>query len=438
MDGKLLTSQRIPKSSNTLALLLIFINWIAYEWVFFFYPLEYGGPILLLLTYLIKLVFPILLVFRVGIPSFDLLNKYPHIGLYIIFFVFFLAWAIIPTMFYGDFIEFLKLLPRLILFLGTLMLFIKNPDTISYYAKLILGVVLLTLVQYIGNYFFRNYESWSSGYKFIFGSINSGMYFPGIPIPVLRFHGFWNEPSNAAGTAFSSFFFARYLFSLQSNKIWRYASYCSLISGFLCFSNAGYLAFGSALLFGAFFTHSQKSFRSFLKFTAIIGVTSILLLTAIFGRKYVADNYADNDYLRAFVGLREINPQIDFNTAYSGRIDLVDMTLSEISKNPLGKGIQVTGSEGIDSSASAPIFWLYLTGILGLILILSRESIVFSSAIKLAKKSHSLTYLVQAWIVILIQHTSYGSWMNPNYLIATAAVLSFSVNNSKRQVDKYH
>jgi len=431
----------MQKSNWKIAVLLIFITWISYEWIFFFNPLEYGGPVFLAFTFTVKLGLPILLILIIGMPSINLLNRNIHIGLYIIFFVLFILWATFPTLLFGDFLEILKLIPRFLLFVGTLTLFIKYPAAISAYGKLIFCVVLLALFQYFGNYLFRTYESavtiggaLMSGPYYLFGNVTSKMYFPGIDGPVLRLVGFWNEPSNASGTAFSSFFITRYIYNIQHNKVWKFASYFSLLAGLLCFSNAGYLAFGVALIFGSFVAYNNHQFMiRFLKTTSIILFASLFVLLALFGRSYVGNHYSGNSYLRAVVGLRDIDTQMA--NPNGGRIELVATAISEVIENPLGMGIQSIGNKGISASASAPVYWFYFTGIVGFIFLLFREGVFFSAALKCIKKAPVSIFLVQAWIVILIQQLSYGSWMNPNYLIISAAVLSLTVK--KRVVDGY-
>jgi len=81
------------------------------------------------------------------------------------------------------------------------------------------------------------------------------------------------------------------------------------------------------------------------------------------------------------------------------------------------------GSEGIDASASAPLYWLLLTGIPGLVLLLAREATLLASAVKLSRRSPAAVFLIQALVVVMTQHTVYGSWMNPNYFVLAVMVL---------------
>jgi hypothetical protein len=425
---------------GTLAVWLILLYWIVNEWIFFFYPEDYGGTSLDYLTNFIKLCVPILILVIAGIPSLEFFNRKVAIGLYTLFFLALIVWSTVPTVIYSNLIEVLKKIPRFLFFLAAIALFMKNPGAIRSCAKFIIVIVLFALAQYLSVYLFNATGSGFSvggapslaGPFGIFGNVTSMMFMPGIDLPVIRLAGFWNEPSNASASAFAAFFLSRYLFILDHRSVWRYASYCCLAAGFLCLSNAGYLALAVALLFGAFVVKKKFSMRRFAGLVMITALSLLFVFTALFGRGYVARNYPDNNLLHALVGVHHGHTDyVDQDDEYGGRIYLANMTISAITDNPIGIGLQPVGSGGgIDSSASAPLFWLYLTGIPGLVFLLLRETVLLFSAIYLVKRLPSSIYLVQAWIVVLVQQLSYGSWMNPNYQILAAAVLSMAAGVS--------
>src|SRR6185503_12023894 len=99
----------------------------------------------------------------------------------------------------------------------------------------------------------------------------------------------------------------------------------------------------------------------------------VLLASMIFVRGYVAENYPDNIWLRAVAGARDVSVDADQT---SGRLDLAKMTLEKSASTIIGEGIQEVGASGISGSASAPLFWLLLTGIPGLVLLLARETVL--------------------------------------------------------------
>ena len=430
------------KSNNSrLVVGLIFLYGIVYEWLFFFYPIDFGGTEFFYLTNLIKLGLPIVLIGIVGIPSFELLNRKGALGLYAFFYLALIAWSCIPTIIFGTPVDVLKQIPRFLFFLAVTSLFMKNPGAIRSYAKMMGAVMLFTLAQYLGVYLFNAFDSGVSlvsgvtlaGPFGIFGNITARIFLPIFDLPLVRLTGFWNEPSNASACAFAAFFLLRYLFIIEHRTFWRYSSYCCLAAGLLCLSNAGYLALGVALLFDVFFAKKKLSLRRFAGLVVRTSLSALLVFVALFGRQYVVLNYPGSYLLRAFVGIREVSLTSYYgpDQAYSGRIGLYKMVISTITDNPLGVGLQGIGSKGIDTSGSAPLLWLHLTGILGLVLLLLREAVLFSSAMHFAKQSTSSIYLVQAWIVVLVQHLSYGSWVTPNYLILAAAVLSMAAGVSR-------
>ena len=107
--------------------------------------------------------------------------------------------------------------------------------------------------------------------------------------------------------------------------------------------------------------------------------------------------------------------------------DTFDATLKEPEFLPaMLPNLLLMGSEGIAASASAPLYWLLLTGIPGLFLILSREAVLLVSSRALLRRHPRVLPLIQALIVVMVQHLSYGTWMNPNYFVLAAMVLACS------------
>jgi isoprenylcysteine carboxyl methyltransferase (ICMT) family protein YpbQ len=85
--------------------------------------------------------------------------------------------------------------------------------------------------------------------------------------------------------------------------------------------------------------------------------------------------------------------------------------------------------------ASAPFFWLTLTGYIGFVLIILREIFVFFGTLRLNRIYPTSIYIVQAYIVVLVQQSIYGVWMDPNYLIMVAFVFSLLSIKSKEIIN---
>jgi len=66
---------------------------------------------------------------------------------------------------------------------------------------------------------------------------------------------------------------------------------------------------------------------------------------------------------------------------------------------------------------------MYLTGFPGLFFLLIRDFNLFIALYKNIKINHNILFIGQALTVILVQQTSYGSLMDPNYFIVAVAVL---------------
>ncbi|MDO8341565.1 MAG: hypothetical protein Q7T48_00035 [Cellvibrio sp.] len=415
-------------SSDKLAVFFIFLYWILFEHVIFFNASEVGQS-MVALTVALKLLIPIGLLAYSGVQLTPIKNKYA--GYYLVIFVTFLGWIGLVTLFNGDLIEWFKLLPRFIFFIAVLSIFYKTPAAFYLFAKLLISYVIFALLQYVLTYATGAYDNpvlvtsyMSAGVTGLYANITSMMYFPSFSVPIVRLCGFWNEPSNASGTAFAAFFLSSLVFKKEGGATWKFASYACLTAGFLCFSTVGLLAFGLALLVGFILGNKEcnnpikSAFKLPIMVVAVGGVGA-----AIFGRAYVAENYADNDILRVIVGLRDTSQTED---VYSGRLVVIENTINHVAEHIFGTGLSAIDlSNNVMMSASAPMYWLLIGGILGLVLLLLRELMLVAACYKLAKSSPEHVYLVQALVAIMAQHLSYGSWMNPNYFILVAAIMSF-------------
>lgn len=419
---------------------LLFLYWLTYEHLAFFSAADLGGLAFLAITNLIKLGLPFLLLAYAGVPPRRTFARGAP-AFYLICFATFLLWAAVPTIVSGDPITWVKLLPRFVYFVAALSLFTRRPATFVLFGKVMIVYVLSALVQYILLYLTGAYTSpieWPNsrmaGPYASLGNITSMAYFPGIPVPVLRLTGYWNEPSHASACAFAGFFLGRYFVNIGESRIWRYASTTCLIAGILALSNAGYLALGSALVVGVFLDSGKligwRAIRTALVLPIGIGAIALVLL----GRKYVAENLPDNGFARAITGVRSVEGSSADPT--DGRLDLILSASRDVGKTVIGVGVQPVGDKGIQASASAPVYWLLFTGIPGILLLLAREGIVLFHGRKIARRDPIARPLVQAFVVVLAQHASYGDWMNANYFILAAAVLSYGLPSASSATEQ--
>lgn len=431
--------------TETLITLFIFLYWVVNEHLIFSYPMFVGGAALVIFTNGIKLLLPLCLLVFTGLPSPRMVGRGP-VGLYLLFFSVFLLWGLVPTLASdsGNPISWFKLLPRFVFFLGLIAFFSKRPAAFALYSKCIVVYVLIALLQYFLIYSTGTYEDLSAirqqlagrGFPImagpfgLLGNVTASFFIEGAPFPIVRLCGFWNEPSNASGSAFAAFFLARYLVLAGEGKVWRKASYACLVAGLLALSNAGYFALGSALLFGAIFGVNKLTAWRATRSVLLVPVAVALLVIVVFGRSYVIENMSDNVWARAIVGVSNIAEVARDPTA--GRLDLLAMTVETAESEIIGIGLQPVGPEGIDASASAPLHWLLLTGIPGLLLLLGRETVLLVFGCSLMRRLPAMLPLVQALVVVMAQHLSYGSWMNPDYLILAAMILVCSHRSTQQ------
>jgi hypothetical protein len=417
--------------AESIATIAVFGYWILFENVIFAFPMEFGGSQFLLATYLLKLLLPVILLTYTGLPSPRFLLQGAS-GLYVWCFAAFLGWAVVPTLISGSLVDYLKLLPRFLYFIAVLALFSTRPPSMLLYAKLVIAYVLLSLCQWAGVYITQSFEPTMTvpanltGPSGLLGNISSRFYLPSVSVPIVRLAGWWNEPSNAAASAFVGFFLARYLSVAMQQTRWRLISYLCLIAGLLTLSNAGYLALAAGLLVSAIGGGRGLHLGRIVKIVAISAMVVALFLVALYGRQYVAANMSDNMWARAIAGVREdVVETVDWT---GGRVTLAQATVESARANTIGVGVQVWGEGGVIVSASAPLLWLMLTGGPGLALLAFREISLWFVARSLLRGSPSALPIVQALAVVVVQQLSYGSWMDAQYFCIVAATLALAGN----------
>lgn len=457
MNIRKTTSLRMPvMSSPWLFALLTVIYCLLYEWVGIF---ELEG----VRTWVnfLKVILPCFLC--LWLPSLEP-PRSEYFRRYALFFILFMGWGLVPSLLSGvaseTVMQWLKHIPRLFFFLvvGTVLL---KRDFGNSVIKLLTIIGALIVFQYIileiasRLWLLKGIELPSARGGLYFGPYGilgngTAQFSCFYPIPRFRLQGFWLEPSNSSAFLFSVYFLSRRLFAATGEVVWKAAGIICLAGGIFVFSNAGYLALGCALLIGqaiAFFVKKERGFILYVKV-----MLSILLVLASVGGRYVAIRYfPSNTYLLALTGVRgkllntlseenkkkllytlaeenkkeEIWGRVQYNITWDnelfkesldGRLELMHGNLQDMWRKPIiGLGFRIDGKYNV--SASAPVKWFTYTGIIGLILLLLREAQVVLAAGRVLESPIRLAAL-QGWAIILIQHTGYGSWMTPMYLLA--------------------
>ena len=404
--------------------IFIFIEYLVYENVIFVFPDYYGGSLMKYIVYAYKILFPLIL-FQFWKFPLDEFRRNKNLQNFTIFFTLFILWSIVPTLFGGNIFSYVRLFVLLFFFIGFVGFINKNPKAIDFIFKLLIVYIVLTFLQYLFVVGLGYYETLPdrdlTGPYGILGNTRAriGFFDP----PFIRMTGFWREPSNFSGAAFASFFTSIYLYKKESKSLWKISSYICLISGFLALSNAGFLSLGIALAISELYSRKKRTLSRYFRLIVISSFALFFIAFALYSRIYLTENSVENKYLRALAGVRTLS---DKNyDASSGRIEGYSKVLNYINQNPFGIGVQITGANGIPAPAGALFFWLYLAGIPGITLLVFRDYNVAKKIMTLIKNDNLFKYPCLAFIVIYIQQSLYGSWLDPNFLIFSTIILIY-------------
>jgi len=415
---------------------------------------------------------------KIVIPLFLLLLVLPvnscssHHKKFICFFAIFMAWGLVSISFSNFFLEgifqWIKFFFRFIFCVAVCLYFMKRQichQTIIM--KILVIIALATVAQYFILEMFSltgltengiNIKTHAGGvYYGPLGILGNGTaqfsFF--YAVPKFQLQGFWVEPSHAAGFMFMSSFIAEALYTTTQKKLWMVASGVCCIGGIFTFANAGYFALGFALLIGqiVYFIRGNRNrtLRVVLSrgmgYHFLMATSIFLILFSLFGRYAVIKYIPDSKPLKAITGVRgalltliptptPIKPvkpvSIDDTMMQRGKLANIAFDRPFI-KMIIGDGFRIPGRDsqgrGVTVSASAPIMWLFFTGIVGLILILLRELQVLWSFISGFPPSTYQLRIFQAWIVLVFQNMVYGTWMSPLYFLLIALVFSSLCSN---------
>ena len=361
--------------------------------------------------------------------------------LYLLYFLLFVLVALGSAVMSVDpvvsFLQWFKLFLRFMIAVTLLLCFIRWPYLIDATIKMTVYLGALVVAQYLllSLLFNLNLEN-SLPYlvstgddKFsLLGDITSRLSFSGINF--LRLTSFWLEPSKAAGFLFSTTFLAVWLYWNDGNKKWKKYAYFCLFGGFACLSNAGYLGLGAGVMAWAFYEYRHRS-KARLKTLLIIIFSLTLISGALGGRYWSYTHNVKNPYVRALFGVQKhslYGANVSYNNVSAGRVELAQKNLQILYTKPLGIGPQVPGQtrdgKGFSmASASAPILWLTFTGIFGLLFLL----LVLFQVVKCYFSPYMQRkdlYIFCAWIALASQELSYGTWMDPFFLMLSTMFLT--------------
>jgi hypothetical protein len=230
--------------------------------------------------------------------------------------------------------------------------------------------------------------------------------------------------------------------------MWIIAGGVCCIGGIFTFANAGYFALGFALLTGqiVYFIRGNKNREPLV---LLISASIFLILFSLFGRYAVIKYMPNNSMLKAITGVRGAlltpnlitpspsdasSPVVSIDDTMMQRGKLANRAFDRsFYKMIVGDGLRIPGRDskgrGVVVSASAPVMWLFFTGIVGLIILLWRESQVIWCFVSAFPPSAYQLKIFQAWIVLFFQNMVYGTWMTPLYFLLIAFVLSSFYSN---------
>ena len=204
---------RESKKSSFLINSLIVVYAILFEWAIF------GADDFVAPVNALKLLIPGLLLLLIPIGKLDSVFRR-----YVIFFVLFMLWSLIPSVFAAEYqetvVSWFKYLPRLLFVVVVGIYFLKRPGASVTVMKTLVIIGVLTVLQFLilvpamlydvaDPFYLSGLRATHFGPLGLLGNQNAVMYFSELPFPVFRLTGFWHEPSNASGFLFAAFFLAR-------------------------------------------------------------------------------------------------------------------------------------------------------------------------------------------------------------------------------------
>jgi hypothetical protein len=266
----------------------------------------------------------------------------------------------------------------------------------------------------------------------LFGRINPTLFVN--QIPFIQFRSIFGEPSNSAGVygAFSFILIYKYTIFKKIKYLWmavafQFAVICS-------FSFAGYLAVFFSLMISWIFLVKRQTLDRVVHNWYLCSLIIFFSLSIM--RPYLVITYENIKQqkwtkLEMIFGAHKILDQNKLDSRgvdiSDGRLQLIEESWNYTIKNPLGIGIQNIIENPrydinvTDISASAPFFWLLLTGYIGIGLLLTRDIVIFYRIHKI-NQIQSI-HLFGAFLVKFISELNYGILMSPIYFLVVIILL---------------
>lgn len=406
---------------------------LVYELVFFNVGPAAAGS----LIWFFKLVFPFgLLLLAISPPASGRLASRSAV-IFLSLYAAFILWAFVPSLWIGgmdSLVSWTRYAIRLVFAVALIFALARERKIFILFGKFAVAWGVTCVFQYallVGLHQYSRvgmlYEGSIAlaGPHGLLGNVSAFVEKDGA-FPLVRLTGFWLEPSNASAYLFACFFLARFLVATEGKRIWRAASYLCILGGGVTFSSAGYCAIGAALSYGAAAKFRGMK-RGRLKSLILIMVGIAVLGFGLVGRWILINKLPQNEVADSIAGVKAADTIFSSRSDWDfteGRLDLLLDTIKNVPEHPIGIGVRLTsGDTGVEASASAPIYWLKFTGVIGLLVLLAREGVVLRDMAHVAWGNQTRVLLAQAWVVVFVQNLSYGTWMSPFYLTLTAGVL---------------
>lgn len=414
-----------------LLVVVAFAYILLFELVFSFYPTSLTPMVMAA-----KLALPLLLLVA-ATPGIRDVVRQPSAMVFLLLMSVFVAWGLIPTLIgvnpAGGVVEWFKHLPLLAYFISLVALSRMYPIFLRRLSVLIVAWGLFAVAQYGA---VVATHGWSNpvhmfgmpialaGPLGLFGNVDSVMYLPGAGA-LVRFCGWWSEPANASAFMLVAAYLALSLANGPRRVWWRVAAALCGTGTLLAFSNAGYIALGLSLFVGGLLPGALRTGAVRWHRRALTIVAALLFLGLGAAGRWFAANRLDDPVARAVLGLRSTSLEGNLT---GGRAKLAGDALRVVALRPSGEGYGYL-SVALDRdvlSATAPIFWLQLAGVPGILMISTAVGYGLFSAAGAARSRRSVRQ-VQAWTAVIVVQLSYGQWMNPLFLTAAAMALSNAV-----------
>jgi hypothetical protein len=414
---------------------------------FFKYPGEYLIAVKVILTSILLILnFKSIQKLIETFPS----KKLTYVNCYLIIFLFFLIYSIVPTVISGSLFSYSQIFTRFLIAIS-IALYIKEHGflSITNYLTYILSFFLFSyLVAYLIIVLQNKVSSiiliQELNNMKIFGRLTPTLFVEGIPF--IQFRSIFGEPANASGVYGAFSFILLYKYAVFGKNKYLWLSGVFLFAVNCTFSFAGYIAaFFSFFIAGVLIIKKQDSdrfIRNWLLWLMVIFFTLSIMRPILiyfhktsFPQKWVV--------VEMVFGAHKILDETKLDKigvdVTDGRARLANEAVAHALLRPLGIGIQnIIANPRYDLgvtniSSSAPFFWLQLTGFIGLGILLLRELVILHAMKNL--NQIGIIFLLAAFVDKFISELNYGIWMSTIYFLMVLIFLSEKDKDGNRTLE---